>query len=144
GSPHAGYWLFPTQSDTPPSNILIATGTNNANFFDPILGETDPASGLTNVGAFADSPGPYGTFDQGGNVYQWTETVINGSQYAFLGGAFDQYYTTLEAGNMIGSGGSANGAGLGFRIAEVPEPSSLALLAVGAFALLRRRRTHRP
>ena len=28
-----GYWLFPTRSDTEPSNSLSTTGTNNANFF---------------------------------------------------------------------------------------------------------------
>ena len=27
------YWLYPTQSNTAPSNMLSATGTNNANFY---------------------------------------------------------------------------------------------------------------
>ena len=44
GSANAGYWSFPTQSDTPPSNFLSTTGTNNANFADPVLGFTDPVS----------------------------------------------------------------------------------------------------
>ena len=34
GGTNAGYWLYPTRSDTPPSNVLSATGTNNANFYD--------------------------------------------------------------------------------------------------------------
>ncbi len=56
-----------------PSNVLSATGTNNANFFNG--GFTDPTNYLTPVGAFADSPGPYGTFDQGGDLFQWNETA---------------------------------------------------------------------
>ena len=28
----AGYWTYPTQSNTAPSNMLSSTGTNNANF----------------------------------------------------------------------------------------------------------------
>ena len=30
----AGYWVYPTQSDETPSNVLSSTGTNNANFFE--------------------------------------------------------------------------------------------------------------
>lgn len=66
GSANAGYWLFPTQSNTPPSNVLSMTGTDNANFTDPVLGYTDPSTYLTPVETFVDSPGPYGTYDQGG------------------------------------------------------------------------------
>ena len=32
GGTNAGYWVFPTQSNDIPSNVLSATGTNNANF----------------------------------------------------------------------------------------------------------------
>jgi formylglycine-generating enzyme len=140
GSANAGYWSFPTQSDTPPSNFLSTTGTNNANFADPVLGFTDPNTFLTPVGTFVDSPGPYGTYDQGGDVYQWTESIINGSQFAYLGGAWDQDVATLQAGAMGGAGGSQDVSIVGFRIAEVPEPGSFSLLAIGSIYLLRRRR----
>ena len=29
----ADYWLYTTQSNTAPSNVLSATGTNNANYY---------------------------------------------------------------------------------------------------------------
>ena len=68
-NPSSGtYWLYPTQSNTPPSNVLSSTGTNNANY-----GYTN---GLTPVGSFAGSPGPYGTFDQGGELFQWSDTIL--------------------------------------------------------------------
>ena len=59
-----------------PSNMLSSTGTNNANFDSTAHGNggyTDPTNYLTPVGAFAASPGPYGTFDMGGDVWQWNE-----------------------------------------------------------------------
>ena len=82
------YWTYPTQSDTAPSNVLSATGRNNANYNDssdsPHTGNggyTDPTNYLTPVGAFALSPGPYGTFDMGGDVFQWNESsAVYGGQ----------------------------------------------------------------
>ena len=72
---NSGYWLYPTRSDIVPSNTLSATGTNNANYHNGV-DFTDPTNFLTTVGAFAASPGPYGTFDQGGDVHQWNETAV--------------------------------------------------------------------
>ena len=77
-----GYWLYPTRSNTAPINTLPDTG-NHANFYDDddtgTGGYTDPANRLTPVGNFALSPSAYGTFDQGGDVWQWNEAVISGS-----------------------------------------------------------------
>ncbi len=56
GGTDAGYWLYPTQSNDAPSNLLSGTGTNNANYYDD--GYADPTNLLTPVGAFAASPSP--------------------------------------------------------------------------------------
>jgi formylglycine-generating enzyme len=64
-----GYWTYPTMSGSVQSNVLSATGTNNANFAYN-NGCSDPTNYLTPVGFFALFPGPYGTFDQGGELYQ--------------------------------------------------------------------------
>ena len=69
GGTNSAYWTYATQSNDAPSNVLSATGTNNANYLmpnnePPNYGFTS-VEALTPVGAFADSPGPFGTYDMG-------------------------------------------------------------------------------
>jgi formylglycine-generating enzyme len=129
----AGYWFYPTKSNAsnPPSNVLDPAGKNNANFFD--LDGTgnhrhtlNPAN-TTPVGAFADSPSPYGTFDQGGNVHQWTED-ISSSKRVLRGGSFGAPLEFLASSTRFICNPTWEANGIGFRVASVPEPSTLALL----------------
>jgi hypothetical protein len=121
--------------------VLSSIGNNNANFLDPILGLTDPVSGLTPVGAFLSSPGSFGTYDMGGDVSEFTETGSEGGR-VILGGPWNLGVSSLESNSSYVSGASGYGSETGFRVAEVPEPSSLTLLAAGSLALLcRGRRT---
>jgi formylglycine-generating enzyme required for sulfatase activity len=97
GSTSADYWLYPTQSNTAPSNVGSDGYTdpgNHANFWnsDPpdYWGYTIGSPYYrTNVGEFENSASAYGTFDQGGNVYEWNEAIRNDSSCRGLrGGAF--------------------------------------------------------
>jgi formylglycine-generating enzyme len=138
GGLNAGYWLYPTQNNNTPSNVLSATGTNNANFRQN--GYTDPTNFLTPVGAFAASPGPYGTFDQGGDVFQWNETAVAIESRGNRGGSFGGSSFLLR-NDYRGYGDPTDGTALiGFRVARVPEPSSGILLFIGIVALLAARR----
>ena len=143
----AGYWAYPTRSDTAPSNVLDPNGTNNANFYN--RGFTDPTNRLTVVGAFGGSPGQYGTYDMGGDLYQWNDANI-WNQYSSVwdrgirGGSF---YTVSDGQVASGRGytyPTYEGTIVGFRVAEVPEPASVTLLAVGCLALLRQRKRAKP
>jgi len=141
GAVNAGYWAYPTQSNTPPSNVLSATGTNNANFYDD--GFTAPTTGLTPVGAFAASPSAYGSYDMGGNVWQWNETNYFNYARGLRGGSFADVASALLSGaedNIAPVGYDPN---VGFRVAYVPEPSSIELLtvAVAVIAILNRNRS---
>lgn len=145
GGTNAGYWLYPTKSDAAPSNILSSTGTNNANYIAPGLWYADPVNYLTPVGEFAGSPGPYGTFDMGGNVFQWNE-AIHGPWRGLLGGAFDGPLDYMQS-SFDYEGYPAVAVGYlsdhGFRVALVPEPASMMVLALGGLAAIARRRAVR-
>ncbi|MGA2033361.1 MAG: SUMF1/EgtB/PvdO family nonheme iron enzyme [Thermoguttaceae bacterium] len=140
GGTNAGYWQYPTKSNTAPSNVLSASGTNNANFDNN--GYTDPTNYLTPVGYFAGSPGPYGTYDQAGDVSQWTEADVGGSSRGLRGGTFLSSSIYMEASVRFNVIPSVEASNLGFRVASTPEPGSIALLLAGAlaFGIWRQRR----
>lgn len=141
----AGYWRYPTRSDDFISNELSTTGTHNANFWDGLSDNPEsytlgPPYYLTEVGTFAGSPGPWGTFDQGGNVAEWNETTLIGPSYGnrlALGGSWHDMALYMESISPLLLTAESNN--LGFRMALVPEPSSLALLVLGGLLLTRRR-----
>jgi formylglycine-generating enzyme required for sulfatase activity len=130
------YWAYPTQRNTAPSNALSATGTNNANYY--ASGYTDPTNCLTPVGVFAASPGPYGTYDMGGDLFQWNETNYNIlNEYRGLrGGSWYYDYNYLASGGSSSDYPTNEFSDLGFRVASVPEPSAITLLFASAACVL--------
>jgi len=135
------YFDYPTSSDAASSNDLIDPDPgNNANFAvswpsDVTMG---PPYWRTEAGEFENSESPYGTFDMGGNVFEWNEAIVSGSYRGLRGGSFvDSFLFASYRGFLSPSGVDCD---FGFRIAEVPEPMTLGLLALGGLALLKRRR----
>jgi formylglycine-generating enzyme len=135
--------VYPTKSDTPPSNALSSTGDNNANFHGPGSSVTIGSPYYrTEVGAFANSVSLYGTYDQGGNAAEWTETTdrwypANGKD--LLGGSFydDVTYLAFSGQSVHGTGRASTATyETGFRVASVPEPGSIVLFVAGGLCLL--------
>jgi formylglycine-generating enzyme required for sulfatase activity len=88
----ASYFDCPTGSNTAPINTLPDPG-NHANLYDDFhTGNGGYTIGSpyyrTNVGDFVNSPSPYGTFDQGGNVSEWNETFRGGQARGVRGGSY--------------------------------------------------------
>lgn len=80
-----GFWKYPTQSNVAPSNQLVSPDHgNSANYYSH--GFTDSDSRITKVGIFANSSSYYGTFDQGGNLWEWIDEAGDGLNRVVRGG----------------------------------------------------------
>jgi formylglycine-generating enzyme required for sulfatase activity len=139
----ASYFDFPTGTNAIPGTDFdeLTNAGNNANYY-AWYGNRSPL-GSTKVGEFELSASPYGTFDQGGNALEWTETRLDDSRI-MRGGAFfglDEWHQ-LRASARSASTPEGNSFGFGtytygFRIAgaPIPEPSTLTLIVVVLAAL---------
>ncbi len=82
------YWDYPTCSDTPTSKDLISPDPgNNATFWDNGYTIGNPYY-RTVIGEHENSESPYGTFDQGGNISEWNETIYYELFRGVRGGSF--------------------------------------------------------
>jgi len=139
------YFDYPTSSNIAPSNVLgnPADPGNIATYYDYYgTGNGGYTIGSpywrTEVGAHENSDSPYGTFDQGGNVWEWNEAALYGSYRSLRGGSFGDHADLLRAAGRGGDYPSVEFSFFGFRVVEVPEPAALSLLALVGVMVLRR------
>jgi formylglycine-generating enzyme required for sulfatase activity len=136
GSPDGTWYNYPTGSDNVPVSVANGTDQNTAVYGRNIW--TGPAD-VNNAGGLSG----WGTMGQGGNAWEWTESAYDGINdfpdelRAIFGGNYRD--DGLNSKNLEASygGGSTwtSGESIGFRIAMIPEPSSLSLLALGSFVM---------
>ncbi|MDX2079387.1 MAG: SUMF1/EgtB/PvdO family nonheme iron enzyme [Terrimicrobiaceae bacterium] len=144
-----GYWVYPTLSDDAPGNV-VGSAPNNANINNGVYSITQDSNYspsenyLTDGGAFSSSGSYYGTFDQGGNVFEFNDAVI-GDYRGRRGGYWGADASYLSSSARGFDDAFAEYSYLGFRVASIPEPSTAGLMLVaGAAWLLRRRRKLTP
>jgi formylglycine-generating enzyme required for sulfatase activity len=118
------YWLYPTRSNAVPGNT-IGSSPNQANFrLNLVYSVTQSASfdssqnHLTEAGAYSGSAGFYGTFDQGGNVVEWNDNVIEGSARGVRGGSWLGNESQLASSFRDSNNPASHNNGLGFRVAS--------------------------
>ena len=132
-----GYWNYATGSDTAPTAVASGTASGTAVY----NGQAGPAD-ITNAGGLS----AYGTMAQNGNVWEWGEngfTAPNdsaGESRVIRGGGWGNSSDFLSSSfRNFGSPTNENSF-IGFRVAAVPEPSSLLLSALGLMAFVMRRK----
>jgi formylglycine-generating enzyme required for sulfatase activity len=147
----SSYFDYSTSSDTAPGSDMGDASGNNANHKGASTYPIDSGKYTTVAGEFQNSDSPYGTFDQGGNVWEWNEAVI-GSYRGLRGGGFGNSDLILSASfrysDIYFCQPANEDPGVGFRVSVVPEPATLSLLALlalslpkrGGLAMIRRRR----
>jgi formylglycine-generating enzyme required for sulfatase activity len=92
------------------------------------------------VGAFTQADSYYGTFDQGGNVWEWNDAIISSSR-GLRGGSWGTAEGGLRSSFRLDYDPTNEDYSVGFRIATVPEPTvSVSLMLAGGLLLSRRKR----
>jgi formylglycine-generating enzyme required for sulfatase activity len=120
---------------------LYPNGQNTITTADANYGNSVGSS--TDVGTYSGDASSYGTFDQGGNVCEWNDTVVleswrgvRGDDWVIGGSDLDLSSSVLSYGTPV-----IEYFGIGFRLASVPEPSSVLLsITAGGIILIRRKR----
>jgi formylglycine-generating enzyme required for sulfatase activity len=132
----AAYWngttaTLQTYATKAGQTLFQGNGTNGGwNYYD--TGYATEPYGPWNVGSGSEELN--GTYDMMGNVMEWLESPLNsgdydvGSSRGVRGGAWSSNSDVLAASNRPGYGPSFELNGVGFRVASVPEPSSLIML----------------
>ena len=134
GSSDGTWYTYPNGSNTEPTKVI--EGTTGAVYG----GDSGPAD-INNAGGLS----PFGTIAQGGNVIEWTESaadsINNEAQElrVYRGGGWNDMSVSLNALGSLSIEPEYD-FNFGFRVASIPEPSSLSLLALGGVVMALRRR----
>ncbi|MFH1616490.1 MAG: SUMF1/EgtB/PvdO family nonheme iron enzyme [Planctomycetota bacterium] len=128
GAPNAGYWSYPTESNSAPTSGPYNTTANRANYeADNYPNDFPDDNGdVLEVGFYTLSPGTYDTFDMGGNIAEHVEDwdpnyipyyrVYYGGAWKYNGAAELAYDTGFHL--LVPE--EANGL-VGFRLARTPD-----------------------
>jgi len=138
--PNTGtYNDYATGSDTAPGAVAGGTGAGTAVYAQSFsIGPAD----IANAGGLS----PYGTMAQNGNVWEWGESALDGSNSlagesrVFRGGNWNNDSFNLRSSSRLSLSPSNGSTNVGFRVAAVPEPSSSGLMLIGAMGLLMKRK----
>jgi formylglycine-generating enzyme required for sulfatase activity len=134
------YFDYPTGSDSFPSRVGSGTAAGTAVYQQPT------SQGPADI-SLSGGLSPYGTMGQGGNVWEWEETEfdLNNNSASALrdnrGGSWNGISLFLLASERLNARPTDQLNTIGFRVASIPEPSTvlLATLAMGGLFVRRRR-----
>jgi sulfatase modifying factor 1 len=117
GGDPSHYWNYPTRSNEPPfPEEPPGFGPNTVNAC------CATSWFATAVGAYVEAGSYYGTFDQAGNVEEWTEEIVYVTNRRLRGGSwgYNEYYSKKTDFEFDTPDYEADG--IGFRVAGSAEP----------------------
>lgn len=136
GGTNAGYWKHATRSDSTPGNA-VGGANNQANYrsnFRFAVSQTTNYSAaqnyLTDVGGFSNSHSPYGTYDQGGNLYEWTDAVKLSTNRQLRGGDWLNISVPESNQQIVYPPTGTLGYQFGFRLATAPSQTTNVFIAL--------------
>jgi formylglycine-generating enzyme len=136
----SSYFEYPTSSNSPGTCSAPSSAPNRAN----CGGVLSSGKEMTDVGAYSSSASPYGTFDQGGNAWEWNESWLVGETGGIRGGSggsntgpgFEHMAASYRGGGSPPPLPGSLDIAYGFRLAApIPEPSTALLFGIGLSAL---------
>lgn len=145
--PAAGvYYDYATGSNTAPTPVRFGTDPGTAVYGQPLGGYPDqtppyvPPASIYEAGGLS----PYGTMAQDGNAMEWEETdlnLVNGPVTDQRGIRKSYWSSGVDAADLLATSRFAIPPAnqintLGFRVAAVPEPGTMSLLALSALVSL--------
>ena len=130
-SASTSYFDYPAASDTPIVCAMPGSTSNTANCGAVV-------NDVTDIGSYVGSPSPNGTFDQGGNVWEWNESILTisvppPSYRGVRGGSYANDPITLEASFSFDSSPIFEDVAVGLRIAALPTSTPTGNTTVGTF-----------
>jgi formylglycine-generating enzyme required for sulfatase activity len=135
----SSYTAYPTNSNTAPTNTV--TNVTLANVANYGAGSTPTVSPI-NVGSYVNTTSAYGAFDMLGNATEYTDTAGTGADAGrpqLFSGSWATPLASVGSWNSTAAGifrNSTTTTGqVGFRVAAVPEPATIALASVGIASL---------
>ena len=135
------YKAWGTNSNTTPTNTVTNLSlANAANYGDTAT----PSVGPLSAGSYTNAVSAYGLYDMVGSLTEMTDTINTGNanQYQQFSGNWQIATSNIANWNATASArwgasaiGSTGGPALGFRVAAVPEPGTIALAGMGIAGL---------
>jgi formylglycine-generating enzyme required for sulfatase activity len=131
-SPGGTYFDYPTGTNSVTGCVAPGSDTGNS---------ANCSTGVfTTIGAYSLSDSPYGTYDQGGNVFEWNEQIVGTTNRGLRGGNYflgDSYLSALNPASNLTTHDNSD---IGFRVAMIPEPGTALLVLLGLTGLAAKRR----
>ena len=129
------YFAFPTGTDSIPIASSPSGAPNRANYDNAV-------GGVVPVGSYPNSASQYGTFDQGGNVREWTGGLTPSGLAGIQGGSWFNGEGSMALNSQGFNFATFEATSFGFRVATlVPEPTTSTLTLGCLYLICRRRRS---